>query len=68
MVKKYVPVYKTVDELMEGAIKSTLLEDVREQISTAGALDLSSSDAAEELEGWSMIGNKIVGQEDEPTL
>jgi hypothetical protein len=68
MTKALIPKYKTVDELMKGAAKSTLLEDVRQQITKESALELSDSDVANELAGWSMIANKIVGHEHEPTL
>ncbi len=68
MAKESVPSYKTADELMQGAEKSTLLQDVRKQIAEESALDLSDSDVVYELEGWSLIANKIVGHEDEPTL
>lgn len=68
MTKNFVPLYKTVDEVMQGAVKSTLLEDVRKQITEEGSLELSGSSASDELAAWSLIANKIVGHEDDPTF
>lgn len=68
MSHKWIPIYKTVDELLNGAVKSTLFQDVQKQITENDALKLSDSDVAHELESWSLIANKTVGHEDELTL
>lgn len=68
IAKKYIPSYKTEDELMDGAVKSTLFKKMnRNRLQKKEHLELSDSDVAKELEDWSLSANKIVGYEGKPT-
>ena len=63
--KKKVVKYVTVDELLRGAKKSTMLAEVREEIAREDELELSDAIVAQELENWSAVAGKVMGHEDE---